>query len=57
MDNTIKRLDLYENYVHPLVNDMLSKGYGLTLYGIRQRDMDSPYTILDKGIWTHPIRY
>ena len=35
MDNTIKRLDLYENYVQPLVNDELSKGYGLTLSDIR----------------------
>ena len=35
MDNTITRLALYENYVQPLVNDMLSKGYGLTLSDIR----------------------
>ena len=35
MDNTIKCLDWYENYVQPLVNDMLSKGYGLTLSDIR----------------------
>ena len=31
----MKCLDLYGNYVHPLVNDMLPKGYELTLSDIR----------------------